>query len=168
MGERYAMQIWSKESWTNCINFRPRWVQSSEYFQRQKGTLHKDKGINFQDILILNLYALNKRASKYMRQKLTKLIEVEIRGLPRRRWCKESTSQCRRHKRRRFDPWAGMNPWRRAWDPTSVFLPGESHGQRILAGCSPWGRKELAMTAWLTLHFHFLLHVPHHMVDPCL
>ena len=31
-------------------------------------------------------------------------------------------------------------PWRRAWQPTPVFLPGESHAQRSLAGCSPWGR----------------------------
>ena len=35
-----------------------------------------------------------------------------------------------------------MNTWRRAWQPTPVFLPGESHGQRSLAGCSPWGGKE--------------------------
>ena len=32
-------------------------------------------------------------------------------------------------------------PWRRKWQPTPVFLPGESHGQRSLAGYSPWGRK---------------------------
>ena len=36
----------------------------------------------------------------------------------------------RRHKRCRFDPWVGKIPWRRAWQPTLVFLPGESHGQR--------------------------------------
>ena len=41
-----------------------------------------------------------------------------------------------------FDPWVGKIPWRRAWQPTSVFLPGESHGQRSLAGYSPWGRTE--------------------------
>ena len=34
-------------------------------------------------------------------------------------------------------------PWRRKWQPTSVFLPGKSHGQRSLADYSPWGRKEL-------------------------
>ena len=34
-------------------------------------------------------------------------------------------------------------PWRRAWLPTPVFLPGELHGQRSLAGYSPWDRKEL-------------------------
>ena len=33
-------------------------------------------------------------------------------------------------------------PWRRAWQPMPVFLPGESHGQRSLVSYSPWGRKE--------------------------
>ena len=42
-----------------------------------------------------------------------------------------------------FDPWVGKIPWRRAWQPTPVFLLGESHGQRSLAGYSPWGVKEL-------------------------
>ena len=55
---------------------------------------------------------------------------------------KEPACQCRRHKRRRFDPWVGKIPQRRAWQPTPVFLPGKSHGQRSLAGSSPWGRKE--------------------------
>ena len=41
--------------------------------------------------------------------------------------------QCRRHKRHRFDPWVRKIPWRRAWQPTSVFMPGESLGQRSLA-----------------------------------
>ena len=44
--------------------------------------------------------------------------------------------------RHRFGPWVGKIPWRRAWQPTPVFLPGESHGQRSLAGYSPWGHKE--------------------------
>ena len=56
--------------------------------------------------------------------------------------------QCRRP---RFDPWVGKIPWRRAWQPTPVFLPGKSHGQRSLAGYSSWGRKELDCTEWLTL-----------------
>ena len=41
-----------------------------------------------------------------------------------------------------LNPWVGKIPWRRAWQPTPVFLPGESHGQRSLAGCSPRGRTE--------------------------
>ena len=44
--------------------------------------------------------------------------------------------------------------WRRKWQPTPVFLPGESHGRRSLVGYSPWGRKELDMTEWL----HTLTH----------
>ena len=43
----------------------------------------------------------------------------------------------------RFDPWVGMIPWRREWQPTSVFLPGEFHDQRSLAGYNPWGCKKL-------------------------
>ena len=50
-----------------------------------------------------------------------------------------------------FDPWVRKIPQRREWLPITVFLPGESHGQRSLAGCSPWGRKELDMTEQLTL-----------------
>ena len=38
---------------------------------------------------------------------------------------KEPTYQCRKHKRHGFDPWVGKIPWRRAWQPTPVFLPGE-------------------------------------------
>ena len=42
-----------------------------------------------------------------------------------------------------FNPWVGKIPWRRAWQPTPVFLPGKSHGQRSLAGYSPWGCKRV-------------------------
>ena len=49
--------------------------------------------------------------------------------------------QCRQCKRRRFDPWAKKIPWKKAWQPTPAFLPGESHGQRSLAGYVPWGRR---------------------------
>ena len=45
-----------------------------------------------------------------------------------------------------FDPWVGTTPWRRKWQPTPVFLPGKSHGQRSLASCRPWGPKELDAT----------------------
>ena len=55
----------------------------------------------------------------------------------------ESTCHCRRCK---FNPWVRKIPWRRKWQPTPEFLPGKSHGQRNLAGYSPWGHKELDMT----------------------
>ena len=44
-----------------------------------------------------------------------------------------------------FDSWVGKIPWRRKWQPTPIFLPGESHGQRSLADYSPWHRKESGM-----------------------
>ena len=50
-----------------------------------------------------------------------------------------------------FDPWVRKIPWKREWLLTSVFLPGESHGQRNLGGYSPWGCKELDTTERLTL-----------------
>ena len=45
-----------------------------------------------------------------------------------------------------FDPWLGKIPWRRAWKPTPVFLPGESYGKRSLEGYSPQGRKEFDLS----------------------
>ena len=52
-----------------------------------------------------------------------------------------------------FDPWAGKIPWRRNWQHTPVFLPGEPREQRSLAGYSSWGHKELDMTEQL-IHAH--------------
>ena len=53
---------------------------------------------------------------------------------------KESTCQCRRC---RFDSQVRKIPWRRKWQPTPVFLPGKSHGQRSLVGFTPWGHKRV-------------------------
>ena len=63
---------------------------------------------------------------------------------------KEYSCQCRRHKRCWFDPWVGKIPWRRAWQPTPVFFPGEFHGQRSLVAYSPWGPKESDTTEQLS------------------
>ena len=49
-------------------------------------------------------------------------------------------------------PGSGRSPWRRSWQPTPVFLPGESHGQKNLAGYSPWGHKESDTTEQLSTH----------------
>ena len=43
---------------------------------------------------------------------------------------------------RLFDPWVRKIPGKRKWQLTPVFLPGKAHGQRSLAGYSPWGHKE--------------------------
>ena len=48
------------------------------------------------------------------------------------------------------ETWVGKIPWRRAWQPTPVFLPGEFYGQKNLADCGPWSRKESDMTERLS------------------
>ena len=63
-------------------------------------------------------------------------------------WGKEG----RRCKRLRFNPQVGKIPCRRKWQPTPVFLPGKSLGQRNLTGHSPWGRKESEVTERLSTH----------------
>ena len=56
---------------------------------------------------------------------------------------KESTCQ---YRRLGFDPWVGNIPWRRARQPASVFLPGESHGQRSLVGYNAMGSQRVTNT----------------------
>ena len=65
---------------------------------------------------------------------------------------KEYAWQCRNHRKHGFNPRVRKIPWRRAWQPTPVFLPGEFHGQRSLVGNSSWDRKELDTTEQLTLN----------------
>ena len=66
---------------------------------------------------------------------------------------KELTCQCRRRRRHGFDHWLGKIPWRRAWQPTSIFFRGESQGQRSLVGCSSSsGHKELDTTEHICTH----------------
>ena len=62
-------------------------------------------------------------------------------GFPSSSVVKESACQYRRHRVCSFDPWVRKIPWRRTWQPTPVFLPGKSHGQRSLVGYTPWVAK---------------------------
>ena len=66
---------------------------------------------------------------------------------------KEPACQCGRHKSRGCGRSVRKIPWRRAWQPTPGLLPGESHGQRSLAGYSSQGHKEADTTEQLSLHF---------------
>ena len=67
-------------------------------------------------------------------------IYTHIHGLPLWLNGRESSSQCRR--RRRLSPWVRKIPWKRKWQPSPVFLPGKSYGQRSLADYSPWRHRE--------------------------
>ena len=62
-----------------------------------------------------------------------------VDGLPRWLSRLRIRLQCRRH---RFDLWVRKIPWRRKWQPTPVFLPGESQGRPGLVGCHLWGCTE--------------------------
>ena len=65
---------------------------------------------------------------------------MKLLGLPQLLSSKKS--KCRSCRRYEFDLWVRKISWKRAWEPTPVFLPEESHGQSSLAGDSPWGHKE--------------------------
>ena len=54
-------------------------------------------------------------------------------------WVVQTIKICPQCRRPGFSPWVRKIPWRRKWQPTTVLLPGESHGYRSLMGCSPWG-----------------------------
>ena len=83
---------------------------------------------------------------------------VHTLGLPRWLSGKEYPSQCRSHNIRGFISWVWKIPWRRKWQPASVFLPGKFHGQTSLVGYSPWSHKESDMTERLSTHTHACAH----------
>ena len=81
---------------------------------------------------------------------------------------KNPACQFRRHTINGFDPWIGKVPWRRAWQPTPVFLPANSYRQRSLAGYSPWDQSQTGLSTH-THHApgagdstnHLAFHPPH-------
>ena len=76
-------------------------------------------------------------------------------GFPGGTRAKENPCQCRRRKRHGFSPWVGEIPWSGAWQPTPVFLPGESHGQRSLEGAIVHGvAKSGTQLKQLSIHIH--------------
>ena len=85
-------------------------------------------------------------------------------GFPGSAGGKESTCQCRKHRRLAFDPWVGKIPWRRAWQPTPEFLPGKPHGLRSLVGYGPQGFKESDMTE-ATQQAHIKTQLQKHFIE---
>ena len=65
---------------------------------------------------------------------------------------KESSCQCRRHKRHGFNPCVGKISWSRRGQPTPILLPGKFHGKGGLMGGRPWSHKEPDMTEWMNTH----------------
>ena len=79
-------------------------------------------------------------------------LDGHLLGFPRWLSGKEYACQCRICRRCAFNPSVGKIPRRRKWQPTPVFLPRESHGQRSLVGCSPRGWSKSDITLWLSMH----------------
>ena len=75
---------------------------------------------------------------------------------------KELICQFRRLKRHGFGPWVGKIPWRRKWQPTTVFLPGEDHGQRSLGSTVHGVAKSWTQLKWLGMHAQVLYIVQRH------
>ena len=97
------------------------------------GFLHKTPHVliphyRFQTILF----------SLYLRVSIFDFHVISINHHP---WWLSREESASQHRRLRFHPWVGKIPWKRKWQSIPVFLPGKSHGQRRLAGCSPWGLK---------------------------
>ena len=69
-----------------------------------------------------------------------------ILGFPGGASDKERSCPCRRLKRCGFNPWIRNIPWRGVWQPTLVFLPGESHGQKSLAGYRPGSKSQTLLS----------------------
>ena len=99
---------------------------------------------------------------------LLKALPTVVNRLPWWLSSKESTCQCRRHG---FDPWVRKIPWRRKWQPTLVFLPGKSHGQKETGGLQSmgWKRVKTRLIDSTTATVHLLVYCFHrHHLNNCL
>ena len=100
------------------------------------------------------LYSPWDHKESHITERLSLSLSRAIVAFPGSASGKEPTCQCRRLKTRGFDPWVRKIPWRRVWQPTPVFLPGESHRQKSLAIYTPWSHKELDTTEHLSTAQH--------------
>ena len=96
------------------------------------------QGISFTDITGIQFAKsfIQNHHTQVQRERINMVAPV-VKNLP---------ASAGRRKRCGFNSWAGKVPWRGAWQPTPVFLPRESHGQRSLADDSPQGHKEADTT----------------------
>ena len=111
-----------------CLHFFPPFSWLSSFL----GTI--------QDMWLLNVNLLCPLTYLILVFSLMHTFLLIFIGYPRWLSGKESTCQCGRCW---FNPWLRKIPWRRKWQRPPIFLPGKSHGQRSLAGCSPWGHKRV-------------------------
>ena len=89
-----------------------------------------------------NLIAITTHQNKSINHILTKDITMIREGFPGPIRDKETAYQCKRGKRRRFDPWVRRSPGEGNGNPLQPSCLEKSHGQKSLAGYSPWGHEE--------------------------
>ena len=118
--------------WYKSFGIRQWYAQFCEYTTE----MYTLKG----QLLVYELYS-NKAVIKKHYWEKSEILYISgsiqhVRDFPVSTSGKESICQCRWRKRHGFDPWVVKIPQRRAWQPTLVFLLGDSHGQRSLVGYS--------------------------------
>ena len=105
--------------------------------------------------------AIHKRANYYLKQQMKwKLSSNITMGFPGGANGKELACQCRRCKRHGYDPWVGKIPWRMAWQPTAVFLPGESMDSGAWWAMVHGVAKSQTWLKWLSMQ-------QYHLMDSC-
>ena len=104
------------------------------------------KTFPLRTFLLTNISIQSEPLSRYT-QKICLLLSFagksrQIQASPMAQEVKNPPARQETQKTQVFDPWVRKIPWRRKWQPTPVFSPGKSHGQRSLVGLRPWGHKE--------------------------
>ena len=97
------------------------------------------KELQYCKVTSLQLIKINEKQNK-QKKNLKKSGYMYVEGFPGAQMVKNPPAM--QETRPGFDPWVRKIPWRREWKPTPFFLSGELHGQRILAGYSPWGHRD--------------------------
>ena len=139
----FIVQYGTMEFWLDLKRWQPHWV----IFSLQILQIIKCS------VSIIKIIKWRQEAWGVLEYSVTREI-YSASGAPRRCSGKESACQC---KRCEFDPWVRNILWRRKWQPTEKF-----HGQRSLAGYSPWGHKEQDMTEWVHAHARTRTHTHTH------
>ena len=117
-------------------------------FSNQRRIHRKERTLNWVLTWYLRFVKWRKNDNLRTQDKFSSRRELRMNALH------QDICKCRRPG---FSPRVGTILWRREWQPTPVFLPGESHRQRSLVGYNPWGHKESDMTERLTLHYYCYL-----------
>ena len=108
------------------------------------GKLEPDTFLRYGDLSLIALFVEGRNFIRKHYRLRTPLYSKSISGPGLPKWFSGKQSACQADVG--STPGLGRFPWRRKWQPTPVFLPGKSHGQRSLLGYSPWGRKESDMS----------------------